>query len=131
MDNATTPLTADELAASLAHAALTPMEQVIEAALEVADKAAKEKDPETTEVACFEAQVIFGDGSMFAGAVKRGPLPRTYVIAGPFEVPDGRGGARRVEDKLLEMCFHGSDVKRVMTLRDQVKLIRGLGIIRP
>jgi hypothetical protein len=102
----------------------TPMEQIIELALDDAGKSLPDG-----EVAAVQCQVIFGDGSGHAGALKRGAFPGTYVIANQAMVQrDPRQQPQPVEGKIAEMIFLGRDVARIITIRDvPVSLVGGAG----
>lgn len=89
----------------------SPMEQVLEGLL--ADAAAALPSTETPVVEC---QVIFKDGSVAGRAVKRGPLPRTYIIgAEASRIENGRQVP--LTGQMVELAFHGSDILRIATLR--------------
>lgn len=97
---------------------LTLMEQIIEAELTRAgDELAAAGKP--NEVPAIQCQVFFEGGQTVPlSALKRGPLPRTYVMGMPAMTQDERGRPVPVAGKMMEVCFYGADVKRLLSTRD-------------
>lgn len=97
---------------------LTPMEQILEQRLE---EAAAEL-PAGQAPTIPDAILILDDGQQVAGAIKRGPLPRTYVCGQPMQQQTPHG-PRTVEGKLAEIVFLGADIKRLVQIRDVTPIL--------
>lgn len=90
------------------HDDLSPMEILLEGLL---TEAHKTMAPE--EVAATTVRIFFRDSSTQEGIVRRGPVARTYIMAG--RAADANG--RPLDGILIELAFHGVDILRIATTR--------------
>lgn len=91
-------------------------EQLLEKALnEVVDLPPNEVPTVQVQIWLRDSPQSPGAAFVIAGAVKRGPLPRTYVIGAP--IPDPRTG-HPLPDKIMEICFAGEDIIRWGAVRE-------------
>ncbi len=106
---------------------LTAMEQILEAEL---DKAAVgQPEGEAPVVTCH---VLFDESQQISGAVKRGPIPRTYVLGQAMVKQEPGQRPQVIEGKIAEVVFMGADIKRLVFERDvAVQLLGGRKIWTP